>query len=220
MSNSMIETHIISLFPESVRPYLDTSIMQRAQDKGLFRYMLHNLADYSVRNTRRVDDRPYGGGAGTLITVEPLAICLRDILSQYGKMPILLTSPRWVTLSQSLSQELSEQSGKYIIICGHYEGVDARIFDLFDIREISIGNYVLSSGELASLVIIDSIVRLIPWALSAESLLEESFSEQLDGKKEYPQYSRPEIFEGLAVPSILLSGNLRKIQEWKIKNLS
>lgn len=216
----MIEIHIISLFPESVRPYLDTSIMQRAQDKGLFRYILHNLADYSVRNTRRVDDRPYGGGAGTLITVEPLAICLRDILSQYGKMPILLTSPRWVTLSQSLSQELSEQSGKYIIICGHYEGVDARIFDLFDIRELSIGNYVLSSGELASLVIIDSIVRLIPWALSAESLLEESFSEQLDGKKEYPQYSRPEIFEGLAVPSILLSGDLRKIQEWKIKNLS
>ena len=90
----MIEIHIISLFPESVRPYLDTSIMQRAQDKGLFRYILHNLADYSVRNTRRVDDRPYGGGAGTLITVEPLAICLRDILSQYGKMPILLTSPR------------------------------------------------------------------------------------------------------------------------------
>ena len=220
MSNNMIEIHIISLFPESVRPYLDTSIMQRAQDKGLFRYILHNLADYSVRNTRRVDDRPYGGGAGTLITVEPLAICLRDILSQYGKMPILLTSPRWVTLSQSLSQELSEQSGKYIIICGHYEGVDARIFDLFDIRELSIGNYVLSSGELASLVIIDSIVRLIPWALSAESLLEESFSEQLDGKKEYPQYSRPEIFEGLAVPSILLSGDLRKIQEWKIKNLS
>jgi tRNA (guanine37-N1)-methyltransferase len=220
MSNNMIEIHIISLFPESVRPYLDTSIMQRAQDKGLFRYILHNLADYSVKNTRRVDDRPYGWGAGTLITVEPLAICLRDILSQYGKIPILLTSPRGDTLTQWLSQELSEKSDKYIIICGHYEGVDARIFDLFDIREISIGNYVLSSGELASLVIIDSIVRLIPWALSVESLAEESFSEGLDGKKEYPQYSRPEIFESLSVPNVLLSGDLKKIQEWKIKNLS
>ena len=90
----MIEIHIISLFPESVRPYLDTSIMQRAQDKGLFGYLLHNLADYSVRNTRRVDDRPYGGGPGTLITVEPLANCLRYIQSEHGKMPILLTSPR------------------------------------------------------------------------------------------------------------------------------
>ena len=120
-------------------------------------------------------------------------------------MPILLTSPRGVTLSQELSQELSEQSEQYIIICGHYEGVDARIFDLFDIREISIGNYVLSSGELASLVIIDSIVRLIPGALSVESLAEESFSDALGGQREYPQYSRPEVFESLSVPSVLLS---------------
>ena len=216
----MIEIHIISLFPESVRPYLDTSIMQRAQDKGLFRYVLHNLADYSVRNTRRVDDRPYGGWAGTLITIEPLTNCLRAIESEYGKMPILLTSPRGVTLSQELSQELSEQSEQYIIICGHYEGVDARIFDLFDIREISIGNYVLSSGELASLVIIDSIVRLIPGALSVESLAEESFSDALGGQREYPQYSRPEVFESLSVPSVLLSWDLKKIQEWKMGNLT
>ncbi len=216
----MITIHIISLFPESIKPYLNTSIMQRAQDKGLFVYKIYNLADYSVRNTRRVDDRPYGGWAGTLITIEPISNCLRDIESRYGKMPILLTSPRGDVLTQSLSYDLSRNSEQYTIICGHYEWIDARIYDLFDIYELSIGNYVLSSGELASLVIIDSIVRLIPGVLSVESLTEESFSPWLNGKKEYPQYSRPEIFENLAVPSILLSGDLKKIQNWKMTHLS
>lgn len=216
----MLEIHIISLFPESIRPYLDSSIMQRAQEKGLFRYIIYNLADWTVRNTRRVDDRPYGWWAGTLITIEPLANCIRHIQEKYDNIPILLTSPKGETLSQKISLELSWGSQKYIIICGHYEWVDARLFDLFNIRELSIGNYVLSSGEIASLVIIDSIVRLIPWALSEESLKEESFSKALDGKKEYPQYSRPEVFEWHTVPSVLLSGDLKKIQEWKIKNLS
>ena len=219
MSNNMFTVHIVSLFPESVRPYLDTSIMQRAQDKGLFRYILHNLADYSVKNTRRVDDRPYGWGAGTLITIEPLTLCLRSIVQEYGTTQILLTSPRWVTLSQWLSHNLSGSWDNYTIICGHYEWVDARVFDLFDIREISIGDYVLSSGELAALVIIDSIVRLLPWVISDESLREESFSEELSWKKEYLQYSRPDIFEWLSVPEILLSWDLKKIQDWKMNNL-
>ncbi len=216
----MFEIHIISLFPGSIRPYLDSSIMQRAQQKGLFQYSIYNLADWTVRNTRRVDDRPYGGWAGTLITIEPLTQCIRSIQGKYGNIPILLTSPRWDILSQELSHELSTTSSSYIIICGHYEWVDARIFDLFTIREVSIGHYVLSSGEIAALVIIDSIVRLLPWVLSIESLQEESFSAGLDGKKEYPQYSRPEIFEWHTVPWVLLSGDLKKIQEWKIKNLS
>lgn len=215
----MFIVHIITLFPESIRPYLDSSIMQRAQQKGLFQYVLYNLTDYSVKSTRRVDDRPYGGWAGTLITVEPLTRCLRYIESTYSKMPILLMSPRGDNLSQELSQELSEKSNQYTIICGHYEGVDARILELFDIREVSIGTYVVSSGELASLVMIDSMVRLIPWVLSIASLWEESFSEGLGGKKEYPQYSRPEVFEWISVPHILLSGDLKEIQKWKIKNL-
>ncbi len=216
----MFEIHIISLFPESIRPYLNSSIMQRAQQKGLFCYNIYNLADFTVRNTRRVDDRPYGGWAGTLITIEPLCKCIRSIQEQYGNMPILLTSPKGEILTQKTSQELSMKSDKYIIICGHYEWVDTRIFELFDIRELSIGQYVLSSGEIASLVIIDSIVRLIPGVLSIESLKEESFSDNLDGNGEYPQYSRPKIFEWFSVPEILLSGDLKKIQEWKIKNLS
>lgn len=211
--------HVVSLFPESVRPYLDTSIMQRAQDKGLFRYVLHNLADYSVKNTRRVDDRPYGWGAGTLITIEPLTLCLRSIEHEYGITTILLTSPRWATLSQWISHNLSESVNNYTIICWHYEWVDARIFDLFNIREISIGDYVLSSGELAALVIIDSIVRLLPWVISDESLREESFSEELYWKKEYHQYSRPEVFEWVSVPAVLISWDLKKIKDWKLNNL-
>lgn len=216
----MIEIHIISLFPESIRPYLDSSIMKRAQEKGLFRYYIHNLADWTVKNTRRVDDRPYGGWAGTLITIEPITNCLRDIQHQYGDMPILYVSPKWETLEQKIANRLASESSQYIIICGHYEWIDARIFDLFHIHEISIGNYVLSSGELASLVLIDSIVRLVPGVLSEESLHEESFSDALDGKKEYPQYSRPEIFEDISVPKILLSWDLKKIQEWKMNNIN
>lgn len=216
----MIEIHVISLFPESIRPYLDTSIMQRAHSKGLFAYVLHNLTDWTVKNTRRVDDRPYWGWAGTILTIEPLVLCIRDIFSDYGEMPILLTSPKWEKLTQKISIDLSKKSNKYIIICWHYEGVDARIFDIFDIHELSIWDYVLSSGEIASLVIIDSMVRLIPGVLSEASLQEESFSEELWWKKEYPQYSRPETFEWCSVPKVLLSGDLKKIQEWKFKNLS
>lgn len=216
----MTEIHIISLFPESVKSYLNTSIMQRAQEKGLFSYFVYNLTDWTVRNTRRVDDRPYGWGAGTLITIEPLTRCIRDIQDQYGTMPILLTSPKGEILTQAISNSLTQESNKYIIICWHYEWVDARIFDLFKIREISIGEYVLSSGELASLVIVDSMVRLIPWVLSNDSLREESYSDWIYGKKEYPQYSRPEIFEWFSVPKILLSGDQKKIQDWKINNLS
>jgi tRNA (guanine37-N1)-methyltransferase len=193
--------------------------MKRAQEKGLFRYYIHNLADWTVKNTRRVDDRPYGWWAGTLITIEPITNCLREIQTLHGDMPILYVSPKWERLEQKICSELISSNEKYIIICGHYEWIDARIFDIFNIREISIGDYVLSSWELASLVVIDSLVRLIPWVLSEESLKEESFSPDLDGKKEYPQYSRPETFESFAVPKVLLSWDLKKIQEWKKENI-
>jgi tRNA (guanine37-N1)-methyltransferase len=211
--------HILSLFPESVKPYLNSSIMQRAQEKGLFRYFVHNLTDWTVRNTRRVDDRPYGGWAGTIITIEPLTRALRDIFTEYGEMPILLMSPGGTLLTAEKSEHLARDSEDYCIICGHYEWIDARIYELFDITELSIGEYVLSSGELGALVVIDSIVRLVPWVLSEESLREESFSIWLERKKEYPQYSRPEVFEGIDVPKVLLSGDQKKIAEWREKNL-
>lgn len=214
----MITFHILTLFPESIRTYLDSSMMKRAQEKGLFRYYLHNLTDWTVRNTRRVDDRPYGWWSGTIITIEPLTNALREIKKQHGDMPILLLSPRWEVLRQEICEKLQEESVQYCIICWHYEGIDERIFDLFSVREISIGEYVLSSGELWALVLIDSIVRLIPWVLSEESLIEESFSKGLKRKKEYPQYSRPEIFEWLWVPKVLLSGDKKKIELWKQEN--
>lgn len=211
--------HILSLFPESIKPYLNSSIMQRAQEKGLFRYVVHNLTDWSVRNTRRVDDRPYGGWAGTIITIEPLTRAIQTIFEEYWEMPIILMSPGWELLSAKKAETLATESWSYCIICGHYEWIDARIYDIFDITELSIGEYVLSSWELSGLVLIDSIVRLIPWVLSPESLEEESFSAWLKGKKEYPQYSRPEVFEGISVPEVLLSWDKKKIHSWKIANL-
>jgi tRNA (guanine37-N1)-methyltransferase len=211
----MFEIHILSLFPESVKPYLDTSIMWRAQEKGLFRYHVHNLTDWTVRSTRRVDDRPYGGWAGTILTIEPLVWAIRSIEESFGKMDtIIYFSPRGTIHDQKMAEWYSSHPGKYLILCGHYEGIDERIFDFFSVVEISIGNYVLSSGELASLVWIDSIVRLLPWVISSESLHEESFSVSIERKKEYPQYSRPEVFEGKEVPKILLSWDPKKIREW------
>jgi tRNA (guanine37-N1)-methyltransferase len=179
--------------------------MKRAQEKGLFRCTIHNLTDWTVRSTRRVDDRPYGGGAGTIIMIEPLTRALRDLRETYGNMHILYPSPRGRLLDQEKIQSYSIPEAQYCIICGHYEGIDERIFEIFDVEEISIGEYVISSGELASLVWIDSVVRLLPGVLSEESLEEESYSEKLRRKKEYPQYSRPETFEDRAVPAVLLS---------------
>ena len=211
--------HILSLFPESIRPYLDSSIMKRAQEKGLFQYTLHNLTDWTVRNTRRVDDRPYGWFPGTILTIEPLAHALRDLEQMYGKMQYILPSPRWKILTQVTIEEQTKDSGvQYCIICPHYEGVDERIFELFPIKTFSLGEFIISSGELASLIWIDAMVRMIPWVLNTESILEESFSSQLNRETEYPQYSRPEHFEWHSVPKILLSWDKKKIEKWKNEN--
>lgn len=213
-----MEVHIITLFPESIDGYLQSSIMKQAQQKGLFRYFLHNLADWTIKNTRRVDDRPYGWWAGTILTIEPLTKCIRDILQEYWEMPIFYMSPKWDILNQKKLQKLSKNE-KIIIICGHYEWIDARIFDIFPITEVSIWHYVLSSGEIAAMVFIDGMVRLIDGVLSKDSLEEESFSDKLWWKKEYPQYSRPPIFEWLEVPEVLRSGNHKNIEQWKQEHL-
>ncbi|HBB27409.1 TPA: tRNA (guanosine(37)-N1)-methyltransferase TrmD [Candidatus Gracilibacteria bacterium] len=213
--------HIITLFPESLRPYLNTSIMGRAQEGGFARFHLYNLADYSVKNTRRSDDRPYGGFPGTILAPEPLYNVITEIESKEGKQihKVFLT-PRGRLLTQEILEGFSTRENRdLIIICGHYEGIDQRIIDLFDVEEISIGEYVLSSGELSSLVFIDGIVRLIPGVISPESLEEESYSKGLGGKKEYPHYTRPEIFQGLSVPEELTSGNHKRIEEWKKQQL-
>ncbi|OIP55151.1 tRNA (guanosine(37)-N1)-methyltransferase TrmD [Candidatus Gracilibacteria bacterium CG2_30_37_12] len=212
--------HIITLFPEVLRPYLETSIMGRAQEGGFVNFHLYNLADYSVKNTRRSDSRPYGGFPGTILAPEPLYNLITEIESREGKQihKVFLT-PRGELLNQEVLEKFSQREEKdLIIICGHYEGIDQRIIELFNIEEISIGEYVLSSGELSSLVFIDGMVRLIPGVISRESLVEESYSKALNGRKEYPHYTRPEVFQGLQVPKELISGNHKKIEEWKNKH--
>jgi tRNA (guanine37-N1)-methyltransferase len=206
-----------------MQTYLDTSIMKRAQEKGLFRYMLHNLTDWTVRPTRRVDDRPYGWWAGTILSIEPLTHALRDLRELYGTLPIYFMSPTGTVLNQEILENLTEvnlASWWCILICGHYEGIDARIFELFPITQLSLWEYVLSSGELASLVLIDGIVRLIPWVIHDASHKEDSYSLAFDRKKEYPQFSRPEIFEWLKVPEVLISWDHKKIEKWKKEHLS
>ncbi len=164
MCNKII-IHVLALFPESIKPYLDASILKKAQESGLFEYHIHNLADWSVKNTRRVDDRPYGGGAGTILTIEPLFNALTEIKNIHPNLEkIFYMGPAGTQANQKFFEKEANFEGEkeILIICGHYEGIDARIFDFFDITEVSIGNYVLSSGEIASLVFIDALVRLVP----------------------------------------------------------
>ncbi len=212
-----MKVHIITLFPKSFPPYLDMSIMKRAQEKGLFRYIIYNLADWTVRNTRRVDDRPYGWLPGTVIMVEPLYNCINSIFesSKNRDIPIIYFSPRGKKLTQARAEWFANKHKECILICGHYEWIDERIFNFFSITSLSIGDYVLSSGELWALVWIDSVVRLLPWVLNEESLLEESFSKAIGRKKEYPQYTRPDLFQWQSVPSVLLSWDKKRIEQWK-----
>lgn len=216
-----MKIHILTLFPEALRPYLSASIMGRAQEGGFVDFRLYNIADYSVKNTRRSDDRPYGGFPGTILAPEPLYNLITEIESKEGKtLQKVYLTPRGKTLTQSMLQAFSEKEDRdMIVICGHYEGIDQRIIELFGVEEISIGEYVLSSGELSSLVFIDGVVRLIPGVLSPESLVEESYSEALGGRREYPHYTRPEVFQGLRVPEELTSGNHKRIEEWKKRQI-
>jgi len=201
-----MKVYIISLFPELLEKYFSTSIMRIASESEAFICQMYNLADFSVRNTRRVDRRPYGGFPGMIISPEPLHACISQIFSQVGKkIPVYFLSPRGEVWNQKNAETFAKNIEECVVICGHYEGIDQRIIEMFSIQEISIGNYVLTSGELAAMVLLDSVVRLLPGVLSADSLAEESFSDSLSGKKEYPQYTRPEEFLGYRVPSELLS---------------
>ncbi len=211
-----MKAHIISLFPEVLEEYFSTSIMKIARDKRHFETCIYNLADYSVRNTRRVDRRPYGGFPGMIISAEPLYDCISEIFSIVKrKIPLYYMTPRGDLWNQKKAEQIAKTEEEFIMICGHYEWIDQRIVDMFDIREISIWEFVLTSGELAAMVVLDSMVRLIPGVLSPESLVEESFSDSLNGKKEYPQYTRPEEFMWRKVPEALLSGDPKKIEAWK-----
>jgi tRNA (guanine37-N1)-methyltransferase len=192
--------------------------MRIARENGFFEPVFYNLGDFSTQAQHRVDDKPYGGGAGALIQIEPIYNTINSIQEKTGEIRKIYLWPRWERLRQPKIEQLSQelQDEECIILCGHYEGVDHRVFEIFEFEQYSIGDFVVSSGEIATMVFLDAIVRLIPGVVgNDESLLEESFSEALDGKPEYPQYTRPADFMGYKVPEILLSGDHKKIAEWR-----
>lgn len=205
---------IITLFPDMFTEIFSQSILKRAQDKGLFEVGIHNLRDYSLNKNHNVDDYPYGGGAGMVMQIEPVDNCLNFLKSKYTYDEIIYTAPDGERLSQSLSNELALKNN-ICILCGHYKGVDERIREHLITREISIGDYVLSGGELAAAVIADSVVRLLPGVLNDEtSALTDSFQQDLVSP---PVYTRPANYKGWQVPDVLLSGHDKKIDEWRFE---
>jgi tRNA (guanine37-N1)-methyltransferase len=203
---------IISVVPDLIQSPLSHSILKRAQDKGLLSVNLINLRDYSTNNYKQVDDYPYGGAAGMVLMCEPLSKCIEDLKQKSEYDEIIYMTPDGEQLKQKRTNSLSLKN-KLLIICGHYKGIDERIREKYVTLEISIGDYVLSGGELAAAVLVDAIGRLIPGVLSDEtSALTDSFQDDLLAP---PVYTRPENFQGMRVPEILLSGNDRKIAEWR-----
>ncbi len=200
---------VLTLFPDMIKGFLDESIIKRSIDKGLLTVNIIDFRTYSKLSNHQVDDTPYGGGAGMVLRCEPIFECLDDIRTPDSF--VILTTPDGIKYNQNIVKDLSLNKKHIIIICGHYEGFDERIRSLCDM-EISIGDYILTGGELASCVIIDSITRLIDGAINKESLESESFTDSL---LDYPTYTKPRVYRGLEVPDILLSGNHQKIAEWR-----
>lgn len=203
---------IISVLPDLLRSPFEHSILKRAQDKGLVEVNLVNLRDYSQDKHKSVDDYAFGGGAGMVIRIEPVAACIEDLKSRTEYDEIIYMSPDGHLLDQPLANRLSGMKN-LLILCGHYKGIDERIREHFITKEISIGDYVLSGGELAAAVLADSVIRLLPGVLNDEtSALSDSFQDNLLAP---PVYTRPAEFRGWKVPDILLSGHEEKIRQWR-----
>lgn len=203
---------IITVLPQLLESPFQHSILKRAIEKGLVEVNLINLRDYSTQKQKSVDDYAFGGGAGMVMGIEPIANCINTLKSQRTYDEIIYTSPDGETLNQKMSNHLSTFNN-IIILCGHYKGVDERVREHFITKEISIGDYVLSGGELAAAVICDSIIRIIPGAISDEtSALTDSFQDNLLAP---PVYTRPAEYNGWKVPDILLSGHSKNIEEWR-----
>jgi tRNA (guanine37-N1)-methyltransferase len=203
---------ILTLFPGMLVGPLGESIIGRAVDDGLIQIRLHDIRSYATDRHKTTDDSPYGGGAGMVMKVEPIAACIESVRKDRQKARVILTTPRGRRLDQPLARELAEEE-ELIIICGRYEGVDERVSELFVDDEVSLGDFVLTGGEVVAMAIVDAVSRLLPGVLgSNESALADSFS---DGLLEYPQYTRPADFKGHGVPEVLLSGNHREIAEWR-----
>ena len=203
---------ILTILPELLQGPFSASIMKRAQDKGLAEIHIHNIRDYSTNKHKQVDDYQYGGGAGMVMSVEPIAAILDKLISERKYDEIIYMTPDGVILDQKISNSFSLYEN-IIILCGHYKGVDERIREHYITREISIGSYVLSGGELGAAVLVDSIVRLIPGVLNDEtSALTDCFQDDLLSP---PVYTRPPNYKGWEVPQVLLSGDFAKIEKWR-----
>lgn len=205
---------IITCLPRLLDSPFSDSILKRAQSKGLAEVHVHDLRAYSTDKHHKIDDYAYGGGAGMVMMIEPIVSCLRDLQAQRTYDEVIYMSPDGEQFSQAVANELSLKKN-LILLCGHYKGVDERVREHFITREISIGDYVLSGGELAAAVVADAVIRLLPGVLSDESsALTDSFQDDLVAP---PVYTRPAEFEGLKVPDVLLSGHEKKIEDWRFQ---
>ncbi len=204
---------LMTLFPDMCDTVLRTSILGRARENGLLAVHCHDIRDYTTDRHRRVDDYPYGGGKGMLMQADPIARCFDAVCREAGARPHLIyLSPQGRTLTQQRARELA-QLPNLALLCGHYEGIDERVIDALVDEELSIGDYVLTGGELPALVVIDCVARMLPGVLADEACFREE--SHFDGLLEYPQYSRPAEWRGRAVPPVLLSGDHARIDAWR-----
>lgn len=202
---------ILTLFPEIVEPFFTSSIMAKSIEKGLIEYKIVNIRDFATDKHKTCDDSPYGGGAGMVLMPQPLGAAL-DSVGALDKH-VVFPSPSGRPLDQSMAYQLAQEK-ELVFICGRYEGIDQRVIDRYVNQEVSIGDYVISSGEVSTLVVVDAIYRLLDGVISGESLVEESFSGDL---LEYPHYTRPEVYWEERVPEVLLSGHHKKIEQWRME---
>ena len=203
---------ILSVVPELLESPLNHSIIKRAREKKIVEIYIHNIRNWSKDKYRKVDDYPFGGEAGMVLMIQPVFDCIRELMAQRNYDEIIYTSPDAPVFNQQMANELSLKEN-IMILCGHYKGIDQRIRDNLITREISIGDYVLTGGELPAMVLVDAISRMVPGVLKNQ---ESGETESLEGNLlEYPQYSRPEVWQEKAVPPILLSGNHQKVDEWR-----
>ncbi|WP_422860183.1 tRNA (guanosine(37)-N1)-methyltransferase TrmD [Flagellimonas sp. S174] len=203
---------IITVLPELLKSPFEASILKRAIDKGIVEVHLHNLREYGQGNYKRVDDYQFGGGAGMVLMIEPIDRCISKLAQERDYDEVIYLTPDGDTLNQGIANQLSLKQN-IIMLCGHYKGVDQRVRDKFVTREISVGDYVLSGGELGAAILSDAVIRLIPGVLNDEtSALTDTFQDNLLAP---PVYTRPAEYKGMEVPKILLSGNTPKIDEWR-----
>jgi tRNA (guanine37-N1)-methyltransferase len=210
---------ILTIFPKMFESYFDEGMIRKAREQKLLEINIYDIRTFTKDKWGKVDDTPFGGGAGMLMTPQPIYDAIQH-LKKNNQGPVIYMSPKGKNLTHSKSRNLSKYP-EIILLCGRYEGIDQRVIDLCVDQEISIGKYVLTGGELAAMVVIDAVARFIPGVLGDDqSHVEETYSPALNGKKEYPHYTKPRIFQGLEVPEVLLSGNHAKINQWRKNKLT